>query len=65
MTETGLGVVAGIALTVMGAMDFLRHQDGLSSTLSTTLLVVEIIAILAGVGALLSWARLRDRRKKL
>ncbi len=65
MTETRMGVVAGVALTIMGAMDFLRRQSGLSATLSSALLVVEILAIIVGVVALLSWARLRDKRKKL
>jgi uncharacterized membrane protein len=46
MTETRMGIIAGIALTIMGAMDFLRHRSG--RTVATALLVIEVAAIIVG-----------------
>lgn len=62
MTETRMGVIAGVALTIMGATDFVRHQSG--GATATALLVVEVVAIIVGVGAIFSWARLREKRKQ-
>ena len=61
MTETRMGIIAGIALTIVGAMDFLRHRSG--GTVATALLVIEVAAIMVGLGSLFSWARLREKRK--
>jgi hypothetical protein len=62
MTETRVAVVAGIALTVMGVADSVRHQSG--GAAATTLLVVEIVAIIVGISAIFFWARLREKRKQ-
>jgi hypothetical protein len=63
MTETRMGIIAGVALTIMGAMDFLRHRSG--GTMATALLVVEVVAIIVGLCALFSWARLREKRNRV
>ena len=62
MTEARMGAIAGIALTIMGAMDFLRRRS--TGATATALLVVEIVAIIVGVGALLSWARLWEKQRQ-
>lgn len=63
MTETRLTIIVASALTLVGVTDLLRRQ-GLSTGFATALLVLEIAAIVVGVAALLSWGRLRDKRKR-
>jgi Zn-dependent protease with chaperone function len=60
MIETRMGVIAGVALTIMGAADFVCHQSG--GATATALLVIEVVAIIVGVGAIFSWARIREKR---
>lgn len=62
LTETRLGVTFGLALTVMGAMDYFRHQTG--GAVATVLLIIEIVALVVGVGALFAWARQREKQKR-
>jgi hypothetical protein len=61
MTERQVGIVVGVAITVMGTGDFLRHQS--SGSFATVLLVIEIVAMIVGVGSLLFWAHLREKGK--
>jgi hypothetical protein len=58
-----MGIIAGIALSVMGVMDFLRHRSG--GTTAAALLVIEAVAIVVALGALFSWAWLREKRQIL
>ena len=62
MTETRMGVIAGVALTIMGVTDFVRRQSG--GATATVLLVVEVVAIIVALCAIFSWARLREKRKQ-
>jgi hypothetical protein len=57
-----MAVAAGVALTVMGAMDLLRHRIG--GVVSTVMLVIEVIAIIGGIAALFLWARVREKQKR-
>ena len=59
MTEKRLGILVGIALTIMGAMDYLRHQ-AVGGPAATVLLVIEIATIVLGIGAVFMWARVRE-----
>jgi hypothetical protein len=61
MSEARLGVIVGMALTVMGAGDILRHKT--SGTVGAVLLAIELVAIVVGIVALFLWARLREKRK--
>jgi hypothetical protein len=63
MAETRMAIRAGVALSVMGAAQFLRHQGGLSTALKTVLLVIEIVAIVVGLLAIFTWVRLRERER--
>lgn len=63
MTETRLGVITGVALTIVGAIDFARHQN-VGTVGGKVMLVVEIAAIIAGIVSLFWWARLREAKKR-
>lgn len=63
MTETKAAIIAGCALTVMGGLDFLRNHTS-DGTIATAMLGVEIVAIVVGLAALLTFARLREKQKK-
>jgi hypothetical protein len=47
-----LEIVIGMALTIIGVTQWLRHSGGLSSALSTVLLVIGVLATVGGIVSL-------------
>jgi hypothetical protein len=64
VTEKQWWMISAVAVTFMGLAEFLRHQHGWPVALSTALVVIEIIAMIVGIVAIFSWARLRERQKR-
>jgi len=50
-------------LTIVGAMDLARRQNG-GVVAEKVMLGIEILAIIAGLASLFWWARVRENNKK-